>query len=181
MSPMTLTLPFLVPEGGWDIDDVPDVEFRYELIDGAMLVMPPEAPRNGRVTARLHLALAPLLDERWDVLLGNGVYFDRRNYREPDLFVCRREAVDIGRVRPSDVLLAVEVMSPSSVANDRVAKPTQYAAAGIPHYWRFESDPRLLATYALHGKVYLETHRFDDVVAVIEPVGLELRLGALFD
>lgn len=170
-----------VPFDGWTVDDLPDVEFRYELVDGALLVTPPETPRNGRVASRLHLLLAPALDDSWDVLLGNGVYFDRRNYREPDLYVCRREAVDAGRVRAADVLLAVEVMSPSSVASDRVAKPAQYAAAGIPHFWRIESDPRVQVAHELMEGVYRETGRFDDVVAVLQPVTLEFRLADLFD
>ena len=109
---MTVMSALYVPTAGWTVDDLPDVDFRYELVDGALLVTPPEAPRNGRVASRLLLRLAPELDETWDVLLGNGVYFDDRNYRAPDRYVCRRRAVDAGRVHASDVLLAVEVMSP---------------------------------------------------------------------
>lgn len=175
-----------VPFDGWTVDDLPDVEFRYELVDGALLVTPPETPRNGRIACRLLVRLAPALDGDWldgdwEVLLGNGVYFDRRNYREPDLYVCRREAVDAGRVNATDVMLAVEVMSPSSVANDRIAKPAQYAAAGIPHFWRIESDPRVLVTHDLADGVYRETGRFDDVVTVTQPVMLRFRLVDLFD
>lgn len=170
-----------VPFDGWNVDDLPDVDFRYELVDGALLVTPPETPRNGRIASRLHLQLAPALDDSWDVLLGNGVYFDQRNYREPDLYVCRREAVDAGRVHATDVLLAVEVMSPSSVANDRVAKPAQYAAAGIRYFWRIESDPRVLVVHELSEGVYRETGRFEDVVTVTQPVMLRFRLVDLFD
>lgn len=108
---MAVMTSLYVPADGWTVDDRPDVDFRYELVDGALLVTPPEAPRNARVTSRLLLRLAPELDQTWDVLLGNGVYFDHRNYREPDLYVCRRRAVDAGRVHAPAVLLAVEVMS----------------------------------------------------------------------
>lgn len=178
---MTVMTSFHVPFDGWTVDDLPDVDFRYELVDGALLVTPPEAPRNSRVASRLHLHLAPALDRSWDVLVGGGVFFDRRNFRVPDLLVCRREAIDTGRVHAADLLLAVEVMSPSSIANDRVAKPAQYAAAGIPHYWRIEPEPRLLLTYALEGDVYRETGRFEDAVAVWEPVALSFRLVDLFE
>ena len=112
---------------------------------------------------------------------GRRLYFDRRNYREPDLCVCRSAAVEAGRVHASDLLLAVEVMSPSSRSTDRVAKPAQYAGAGIPHYWRIEPEPRVLATYALDGDVYRESGRFDDAVQVTEPVSLAFRLADLFD
>jgi Uma2 family endonuclease len=38
-------------------------------------------------------------------------------------------------VAPADVLLAVEIESPSSLTADRITKPAQYAALGIAHYW----------------------------------------------
>jgi Uma2 family endonuclease len=76
------------------------------------------------------------------------------------------------------VLLAVEVMSPSSVSNDRVSKPAQYAAAGIPHFWRLEPGP-VLCTYALAGSVYRETGRFTGDVLLEEPVPLRFDLAAL--
>lgn len=178
---MAVMTSLYVPPGGWTVDDLPDVEFRYELVDGALLVTPPEAPRNSRVAARLLVLLAPLVDAEHEVLLHGGLYVDRRNYREPDLYVCRRAAIDAGRVHAGDLLLAVEVMSPSSVSTDRVTKPAQYAAAGIPHYWRVEPEPRTLVVHALAGEVYRETARFDDAVELLEPFRLRLRLADLFD
>jgi hypothetical protein len=51
---------------------------------------------------------------------------------------------------PAEVLLAVEVVSPGSRVTDRVTKPAQYAAAGVPAYWRVETEPELaLAAYSL--------------------------------
>ena len=170
-----------VPPDGWTVDEVPEIEGRWELVDGVLLVPPPEAPRNSRAEFRLGGLLTPALDDGWEVLIGGGLYFDRRNHRMPDLLVCRSTAVDAGRIRAADVLLAVEVMSPSSVSTDRVTKPAQYAAAGIPHFWRLEPTTRLLVTSELAGDVYREASRFDDRVAVREPVALTFRLGDLLD
>ena len=58
---------------------------------------------------------------------------------------------------PGGVLLAVEVVSPSSVTLDRITKPAVYAEQVIPFYWRIEAEPRLFChrldpatgTYAL--------------------------------
>ncbi len=69
---MAVMTSLYVPADGWTVDDRPDVDFRYELVDGALLVTPPEAPRNARVTSRLLLRLAPELDETWDVLSATG-------------------------------------------------------------------------------------------------------------
>lgn len=38
----------------------------------------------------------------------------------------------------TDVLLAVEVVSPDSEARHRDTKPRKYAAAGIPNFWLVE-------------------------------------------
>ncbi len=58
-------------------------------------------------------------------------------------------------------------------------KPAQFAAAGIPHFWRFEPPDRVLCTYRLDGGVYRETGRFTGEVAVDDPVTLRVRLADL--
>jgi Uma2 family endonuclease len=178
MSGMLTTLD--VPFDGWTVDDLPeDVDFRYELVDGSLLVSPPPRLGHQDVSTQLVLKLSPLLDQSWRCGGPVGVYFDLRNYREPDVAIYRRSALRGERLFVRDVLLAVEVMSPSSVKNDRITKPVQYAAAGIPHFWRLELDPLVLLTYALDGETYRETGRFDDEAVTDEPVALRFRLGDL--
>ena len=80
---------------------------------------------------------------------------------------------------PGDALLAVEVMSPSSVSTDRLVKPNQYAVAGIEHFWRYEPVAGVLITHVLDGDVYRETARFTDEVAVEQPAALRFRLADL--
>ena len=171
-----------VPVDGWTVDDLPDdVDFGYELVDGALLVTPPARPRHAGAAARLLVRMDAAVSEGERVLLGAGVYFDRRNYRVPDLLVCRGEALQQQHLLAADLLLAVEIMSPGSVANDRIAKPAQYAAAGIPHFWRLELEPAVLVVHALDGGVYRETGRSTDQVALDEPVRLRFRLSELLD
>lgn len=170
-----------VRRDGWTVDDLPDREdVRYELVDGALLVNPSPTPRHSGVAARLQRMLWDTVGPGWDVLPGAGVVFDRRNYREPDVAVVRSAALSRSQITPADVLLAVEVMSPSSVANDRVAKPAQYAAAGIPHFWRVEHDPPVLVRHVLENGVYREVGRSGGVVDVTEPVVVAVDLDALF-
>ena len=38
-------------------------------------------------------------------------------------------------LRASEVVLAVEIVSPGSERTDHTVKPLEYADAGIPHYW----------------------------------------------
>lgn len=79
----------------------------------------------------------------------------------------------------SDVLLAVEVMSPSSNANDRVAKPAQYAVAGIAYFWPIEQEPPVLIWHVLVDGVYLEVSRRRGLVQVGEPWMGEIDMDAL--
>lgn len=170
--------------GGWTVDDLDllpdDPPFRYELVDGGLLMTPPPGLRHDECAMALLLLLSPRLPAGWRALAAPGVYFDRRNYRQPDAVVYRMEpARSRGRIEPGDVELAVEVVSPSSVSTDRVAKPAQYAAAGIRRYWRLELDPLTLAVHALDGATYRETARFTDEVTLDDPVRLRFRLADL--
>jgi Uma2 family endonuclease len=170
-----------VPRDGWTVDDLPDREdFRYELVDGALLVSPSPTPRHSGAAARLLVALSRAVGPGWDLLAGAGVAFDLRNYREPDVALVCSAALANKQIAPSDVLLAVEVMSPSSVANDRIAKPAQYAAAGIPHFWRLEQDPPVLVRHVLADGVYREVGRSGGVVDVTDPVDVAVDVDALF-
>jgi hypothetical protein len=68
------------------------------------------------------------------------------------------------RLTPSsDVVLAVEVLSSSSVRTDTVIKPLEYADAGIPHLWLIDPQPPVTATvYRLVDGQYEESQRRED-------------------
>lgn len=182
MTTMT-TLPFR-PDG-WTVDDLydlPDDGYRYELIDGALLVSPPPGLSHQYLTGRLVALLLSQLPDPYRAAPAPGLYFDPRNYRIPDVVAFdRKRLADGGHLGPDDVLLAVEVVSPGSVRMDRVAKPDQYAAGGIPHLWRVELTPLELVTHELRGDVYVETGRFTGEVDVARPVPLQFRLPDLLD
>lgn len=167
---------------GWTVDDLdllPDDGLRYELVDGALLVTPPPPNAHNLFANELSHLLHGVLTREWAVLAPGALEFDVHNWRSPDLLVVRREAVHRKYARPHEALLAVEVMSPSSVSTDRLVKPAQFAAAGIAHYWRIDPAEPVLITHALHGDVYRETGRFTGEVVLDEPVALRFRLADL--
>jgi Uma2 family endonuclease len=136
-----------------DLQQLPeDVEWRrYEIVDGALVVSPSPDLRHDYVEAMLRRALDHAAAPDYLVTGSAGVDLGT-SYRVPDLKVLPLPvaATDARVARPSDVLLAVEVVSPGSVTNDRVTKPAQYAAAGIRSYWRVETRPVVtLAVYEL--------------------------------
>lgn len=173
--------PLVVPYDGWTVDDMPELEGPCELVDGGLLVTPPGSPRHQAVAMALAVLLQPALPQKWRATAPQGLYLDERNYRVPDLLVYDRAAVDRGRISPPDVHLVGEVMSPGSVSTDRVTKPAQYAAAGIPYFWRLELDPLVLVVHRLAGRAYEEVGRFEDEVRLDEPVAVRFRLARLLD
>jgi Uma2 family endonuclease len=179
MSDMTI-LP--VRDEGWTVDDLdllPEDGLRYELVDGTLRVSPPPPTPHNLAATELAARLISVLDRSWRVAAPGSVRLDLHNRREPDVLVLRRGAAGLEHTPPQDVLLAVEVMSPSSVTDDRLVKPSQYAQAGIPHYWRIEPRVPVLVTFALDGDTYRETGRYDGPVVIDDPVRLRFRLADL--
>lgn len=183
MQPVTLQP---LDWGGYtiaDLEAMPDDDdgLHYELDDGCLVVSPPPPTAHNIAATELAFLLQPALGQDYRVVVEGSLLFDERNYRQSDVLVIRRAGARTVYAAPPDVLLAVEVMSPSSKRRDRFIKPAQYAAAGIAHFWRLEPADRILVTYALDGEIYRETGRFTDEVVVDEPVELRFRLGQLLD
>lgn len=164
-----MTDPLVRPEygGAWTIEDLrrlPDDGFRYEIIDGSLLVSPPPAKPHFRVTTRLRNLLHAQAPD--DLVVGEnaGVAMaKRRTYRIPDIVVLRASAIDgdESEFHPADVVLAVEVVSPNSGGDDLVMKRYQYGKAGIPHYWIVDQRKRTLTVLRHDG-----AEGYDDVATV---------------
>ena len=126
---------------------LPDDGNRYEVVDGALLVTPAPNPRHQRVVGRIQFALARYLEPLpLGELLASPADISTRADRlvQPDLFVVPGT---IGRIeRWSEVthlLLAVEVLSPSSARADRGVKRRYYAELA-DEYWIVDLDARLI-------------------------------------
>ena len=121
------------------LDQLPDDGNRYEVVYGELLVTP--APRwthqelVGRLFRRVdrylerfpfgHLVIAPA-DIRWG--RDTGV--------QPDLFVVPKavaRTMDWRQIR--ELLLVIEVLSPSSRRADRFTKRRRYQDAGVRVHW----------------------------------------------
>lgn len=135
-----------VPTGGFttaaDLSYEPDDGLRRELHDGVVHVVPPPSDDHQWVATALHLTLLKNAPDDVYVLQGCGVHTGIRRMYVPDVLVVYRDAVfHDNAYDPGGVLLAVEIVSPSSVTMDRVAKPVVYGQSGIPFYWRVEPGP----------------------------------------
>jgi Uma2 family endonuclease len=135
--------------GSWrfdQLDGLPDDGRRYEVVDGLLVVSPPPSPWHQVVGAALLQQLTARAPSDWRVLYELGLPLGTDG-RVPDLSVVTAAAgLGPGAPLPSPerVGLVVEVVSPSSRKTDRFAKPGEYAEAGIPLFWRVETEPDLL-------------------------------------
>ena len=155
----------------WRAQDLIDADlpvgFRYEVVDGHLVVTPAPGISHGLAVAELTRQLLNACPEPWDVVTPVNLLLGT-DLRIPDLAVIRAEASPDRRrlgAGPDSFGLVVEVTSPSTRKTDLFAKPGEYAEAGIPLFWRLDLEPSLrLHAFVLEGTSYGE-------VAVIERVG----------
>ncbi|WP_330273379.1 Uma2 family endonuclease [Lentzea sp. NBC_00516] len=156
-----------------------------ELVDGVLHVVPAAVPPHQKAQNRLAYWLDEQLPDSLtayadvDVTLDSS---DRPTVRKPDIVVVTTEAANRNpkRFAAEDVVLAVEIVSPGSERVDRVAKPMQYAKAGIPHYWLVElGEPISLTTFELIDGIYEPVEDCTGEVKLSKPAPLAFDLDRL--
>ncbi|RQX15185.1 Uma2 family endonuclease [Micromonospora ureilytica] len=179
---------FCTPEGGWttgDLDRLPDDNRRRELLDGILLMPPPPRTSHQKVTARLTAALDDMSPDGYVAVHGVEVRVSNSRTFVPDGVVLRVTGDDDGHrhwFAPSEVVIAVEVVSKGTETIDRVLKPALYAQAGIPYYWRIETEGALeVVTYRIDAvnEVYTETGRWTKFVDTGEPFPINLPISRI--
>ncbi|HEY7272290.1 MAG TPA: Uma2 family endonuclease [Actinoplanes sp.] len=163
---MTAALPYRPPGHVWstdDLDSLPEDGVRRELLDGALLVSPSPTSVHQIIAMRLMVALEQSCPRAYEVTQAVEVRISPRRSFIPDVLVVTDEAAQraLHRFAPHEVVLAVEIVSPTSQSMDRITKPALYARAGIPYYWRIETD----------GGIVVHAHKIDPAHEVYEPVG----------
>jgi len=125
---------------------LPDDGQRYEVVYGELLVTP--APRlwHQEVVRRITRLLE---DYTMGVARGHVLHspadisWSDDTLVQPDVFVVPiAEARTLDWTRVKTLLLAVEVLSPSTTRADRFTKRRLYQEVGVPTYWIVDPDAR---------------------------------------
>jgi Uma2 family endonuclease len=178
------------PEGGWTtdhLDGLPEDNRRRELLDGVLLVPPSPTRIHQNTAGLLAVALEAECPDEYDVTQGVEVRINRTRCFIPDVLVTTAEAARRSPsphwYAPHEVVLAVEVVSPSTRSIDRVLKPALYAQAGIPFYWRIETGDGELVVHTHRidpvDEVYTETGRWTKFVDTGEPFPVNLSIARI--
>jgi Uma2 family endonuclease len=168
-----------------DLQQIPDDGHRYEIIDGSLYVSPSPSRPHQIAAGRIVRLLADAAPDHLEVVATVDVEMDR-SVLEPDVVVLPAELAyrTGGPLTPADVLLVVEVVSPSSRRMDRLVTPAVLAEAGVPAYWRVELEgvgTPSVTVYELAGVAYREvtTVAAGSVAVVATPFRVELRPAEL--
>jgi Uma2 family endonuclease len=174
------------PEGGWtadDLDRLPNLPPHTELIDGSLVFVSPQTMFHSRTVDFFNWQLQSLAPRALEVIREFTIDIDRQNRPEPDVVVVHADAWEGSeqtRLPAEAVVLAVEVVSPDSVARDRETKPLKYARAKIPHYWRVENEQSRAVVHAFELEpttgTYTSVGIFRERMKVSVPFPVDLDL-----
>jgi Uma2 family endonuclease len=160
-----------------DVLLLPDDAPRVELSDGVMILVPSPTHDHQDITGLLWHWLRRNAPDGLRASLSTGVALSLDTTYEPDVLLVNAEAARNRHYTiAAQVVLVVEVVSPSTRKRDRLEKPADYAAAGIPHFWRIEQDPVHIFAYDLVGESYELVADSADELVLNEPFAISLPI-----
>jgi len=160
---------------------LPDDGNRYETVHGELLVTPSPRELHQRALGRLFLALGNYLDRNPVGALYTSpadISWTPDTLVQPDLFVAALDEARSGEwSRFRTLLLAVEILSPSSLRQDRFTKRRLYQEVGVATYWMVDAEARAVEVWtpeALFPRVVADTLGWHPAGAA-DPFSLSLK------
>ena len=164
-----------------------DAYSHYELTEGIVWA-PPRPPAEhqaarGNLMADLNRQLPDTLRACQNVQVVVDPSFPA-TVRAPDVVVISESLFTRNppRIDASEVLLAVEIISPGSRVTDRITKAAEYAGAGIPYYWIVDlTFPASLTVFALAEGRYEAIDKATGPITLSEPATISVDVSRLLD
>lgn len=168
-----------------------DEHGRTELMEGNLVMSPsPSVAHNLAVLALVMQLHAQLPAE---LLVSHDLDVDLRlvppdqpgTSRRPDVLIFERAAAqrvrgEGGVLRASEVVVAVEIVSPGSRRIGNIVKRAEYQDAGIPHYWIVDIEtPTSLVASHLTASGYRDEPAVTGTYEADQPFALRIDLDAL--
>ncbi|MBB5955797.1 hypothetical protein FHS29_002378 [Saccharothrix tamanrassetensis] len=174
--------PLLDHNGPWTLADVlalpQDRLQRVELVDGAIRVSPVGVYRHQRLAFRIAMVLESACPSGLEATAGVNVLLSDTRLLIPDFTI--NVSGPFGLTLPaSELVMAGEVLSPSTRLDDLMLKRKLYAEAGVPFYLVIdpEGDEVTATLFELPEGEYVEAVRSEAGVLRLDrpfPVTIEL-------
>jgi Uma2 family endonuclease len=170
----------LMPLGReWTVDDLdrlPDDGLQYELLDGMLLVTPAPIPVHQRAIRKLTRAIEDACPASMEVFISPLDWRpDLSTSLQPDLLVVHNEDVGPKNIT-APLVLAVEVLSPSTRGKDLLLKRVKFEEKGVENYWIVDpKEPSITALQLTAGRYErVATAAGDEVAELTSPFPLRV-------
>ena len=163
-----------------DLATMPHDGHRYELIDGTLIVTPsPSRAHQHAAAAIVRLLINPppgleLLFAPFDIPLADDTVL------QPDVVIVT-SVEDLRDPGDPVLVLAVEVLSPSTRLIDLNLKKARLEQAGVASYWVVDPLEPMLVAWELRDGVYVEVARIrgDETWTATQPYEVVIRPAEL--
>jgi Uma2 family endonuclease len=166
-------------------DALPVTEgIHYELNEGKLVTIGERMPRHDFVRDNVAQIAGNFVDTQklGTVFVGTGYQLTPDTVRIPDVsFVAvdRMREIDLDKRIEGAPALAIEVVSPTDLAEDLTQKVKQYLAAGAKDVWVFYPKPREVQVFCASGEIFVR--RESDTLDEPEVLpGFSLDLKSVF-
>ena len=156
----------------------------YEVSEGKLVTVAERMPRHNWVRDNIAAALRDFTHPRHlgRVFLETGYQLTPETVRIPDVsFVPadRMREIDLDKRIQGAPALAIEVVSPTDLAEDLTQKVKQYLAAGAKTVWVFYPKPREVQVFRADGEIFVR--RESEILEEPEVLpGFSLDLKSVF-
>jgi Uma2 family endonuclease len=163
-----------------------DENVRYELDEGALILTPSPTPWHNIVALRLSHALKTFVQKhRLGIVISEVDFRLSRAVRKPDVaFIAKERIKDLDlhhapiEGAPS---LAIEIISPSNLAQDTLKKVHQYLAAGCNAVWLVYPYLGIIEIHDIAGIREVTAPNPFNEERLFQGIAFSLSLTELFD
>ena len=160
-------------------------EGRWELRDGQPVMMAPERAAHALTKLSAQIALREGVRRAGLPCRvfpdGMTVRIAARTAFEPDALVVCPPPADLNTMEIPNPIIVVEVLSPSTAADDHGVKLDGYfSLGGVNHYLILDPDRRVMIHHRRGHAGAIETRVLREGVVVLDPPGFEAKVAEFF-
>ncbi|HZZ24056.1 MAG TPA: Uma2 family endonuclease [Roseiarcus sp.] len=158
---------------------------RWELRDGQPVMMAPERALHALTKYAAQESLKSAIQKAGLLCRmfpdGMTVRMNARSAFEPDALVVCPPPTDLNTMEIPNPVIVVEVLSPSTAADDHGVKLDGYfSLGGVFHYLILDADRRVMIHHRRGHAGAIETRVLREGVVVLDPPGFEAQVAAFF-